>query len=580
MTSSKLDIKDSFLLYTRHITAYYVTNEAENLNCNTDADSAWLKEMTETSRTANTTYQNSDLNFDGLVSVHARVSSNYRNLLIELRCRCTSVGGFRRLVNEYFSKDLDVLKQDLTVGVDAPKKQFIPVMHPFTGELLLPYEPVIEMGTCAVTGNVAPVFRLTETVYGTFIDYDTVYTQGGWTWYKSKAIKSDDLVEVYNIGGHSVDTAYKNDPTLYYMHGKYFDFNVYESPYFVLGRGYMKTVPEGSIQVGQFTYLPADFSPLRYDSDIMEYLDGFKGAVGEELVRGHKIHQNNTLFMGMELEVENVSGRYTHDIARDVMRVMGGDAMIVSDGSLDDGFEIVSIPATLNYHYDLWKKLCFSDVRGELKSFDTSTCGIHIHMSKEAFSPYALGMFTTFINSPSNADFIDVIASRRPNTYCQRKETTVSKGSYRRNFRDKWGDTHDKYWATNLQKEHTLEVRIFNGNLSYSAIMCNLEFCHALHRYVTHYASHTKLSYLDFISWLTDKKQGGRKSYPFLYEYLRAREYITDTSKGYTVSSGAISDRGTVAPKRETVVDPTLLALHRRASNSSRDTSKQLKTIN
>ena len=60
---------------------------------------------------------------------------------------------------------------------------------------------------------------------------------------------------------------------------------------------------------------------------------------------------------------------------------------IKSDGSLEDGFEIVSHPMTLEYHAEEmnWKELLREAVSMGYRSHQTSTCGLHVHVNRNAF---------------------------------------------------------------------------------------------------------------------------------------------------------------------------------------------------
>lgn len=57
------------------------------------------------------------------------------------------------------------------------------------------------------------------------------------------------------------------------------------------------------------------------------------------------------------------------------------------DGSLDDGFEIVSHPATAEYHLTQlpWKAVMAEAVSLGYRSHQACTCGLHIHISRLAF---------------------------------------------------------------------------------------------------------------------------------------------------------------------------------------------------
>ena len=59
---------------------------------------------------------------------------------------------------------------------------------------------------------------------------------------------------------------------------------------------------------------------------------------------------------------------------------------IKSDGSLDDGMEIVSHPMSLNYHQNFcWQEIMSKAVALGYRSHQTSTCGLHIHVNRTAF---------------------------------------------------------------------------------------------------------------------------------------------------------------------------------------------------
>ena len=57
------------------------------------------------------------------------------------------------------------------------------------------------------------------------------------------------------------------------------------------------------------------------------------------------------------------------------------------NGSLDDGFELVTHPMSLSYHRTEmpWEALLREAVRMGYLSHQSGTCGLHIHVSREAF---------------------------------------------------------------------------------------------------------------------------------------------------------------------------------------------------
>lgn len=78
------------------------------------------------------------------------------------------------------------------------------------------------------------------------------------------------------------------------------------------------------------------------------------------------------------------------DYAEELLDIANNDGeyiYIKSDGSLDDGMELVSHLMTLDYHKDYcWSDIMRKAVSLGYRSHQTSTCGLHIHINRTAFS--------------------------------------------------------------------------------------------------------------------------------------------------------------------------------------------------
>ena len=97
---------------------------------------------------------------------------------------------------------------------------------------------------------------------------------------------------------------------------------------------------------------------------------------------------SGTLFMGVELEIDN--GGDDSDNADTLLMIAnrtGEHVYCKHDGSLSDGFEIVSHPMTLEYHTNEmnWLDIFENAVLMEYRSHQTDTCGLHIHVNRSAF---------------------------------------------------------------------------------------------------------------------------------------------------------------------------------------------------
>ena len=233
------------------------------------------------------------------------------------------------------------------------------------------------------------------------------------------------------------------------------------------------------------------------------------------------------LYMGLELEVETDdradAAEYAYSHLKDYF-------ILKPDGSLNNGFEIVSTPATLaawraKIAPDLNKFLDRAGQRG-IKSFNTKTCGIHIHLDREAITPLTLGKMLVFLNAAPNRNFIETIAQREANSYCQPLEKPKPTNIKKRES-DQISLT-SRYQALNLCNSHTVELRIFKGTLRKESVWKNLEFATALVRFCEQ-TSLENLAIKDFLNWI--KTPATRIQYPHLYRFLVEKNYATPATK-------------------------------------------------
>jgi hypothetical protein len=452
---------------------------------------------------------------------------------------------------------------------------------------------------CAASGKLVPVEHAAGTVYGSYIDHAfwlTAIRNGDETWTRCPGTAGNnfcllaDSIRVINRSNKTEGWYYKGYVALhpkkfFQKDGVTYNFDPEKYPCNVMGRGWFTEAEAKRYGVFEPTlnaYIADhnNFNMFPHDADVLNYFPGFKHLRDEEVTRGSPEYTKNTLFMGLELEVEMRKDAQLnkHQGARTALVAMKGDAITVHDGSLENGFEIVSIPATINYHSSMWKEFLRSPVRNHLVSYKKKTCGIHVHMSKEAFSPLALGKFMTFINHPKNAEFINAVAQRGSNKYNVREETKVSRGKNRKTFTTKDGHPYrDHYAAVNLLSPHTVEVRIFKGTLHYPSVMKNLQFCHALHGWVSSLTGGVNDvgDYNKFCEYISLN----RKIYEFLYDFLKLHSggWIKDRYRCVAeTSSRDISDEQAVAPigaadeELKTPIPPDRLRILRQAGLGSK----------
>lgn len=254
------------------------------------------------------------------------------------------------------------------------------------------------------------------------------------------------------------------------------------------------------------------------------------------------------LFMGVELEVIpksvpdlDMAGitTLTHNMVKDF-------CILKADSSLElGGFEIVSLPCSLDYHKKAWKAF-FKNAAQYLKSFKTTCCGLHVHISRKWLTDMQQGKFIVFYNDRQNAGFLGHFAGRpldEDQRYYHRKDKKVNSGIKVLKGLDKSGkeisvkkeqwDT-DHHSATPISSRNhgeSIEVRIFKGNVAHFGFMRVLEFVDATCHFVKDTAA-TKLKYTDFIEWMDgrnvreSKGHNKRSIYPNLTKWLVKEKYL------------------------------------------------------
>jgi Putative amidoligase enzyme len=218
-------------------------------------------------------------------------------------------------------------------------------------------------------------------------------------------------------------------------------------------------------------------------------------------------------YFGVELEVENVSGD-KESKAEKILQTpdMAQDFIIVkNDGSLSDGFEIVTCPADYATQVENWHKI-FDTLPSGLESFNTTTCGLHVHCARQPLTELQIAKIVCFTNANANREFVECIAGRTAGKWAQYHEKKLSDGIKRNDSR---------YEAVNLQNSKTIEFRIFKGTLKRESLFKAVEFCAALIAFTAPAAMDlsNSLNRRAFVSFVHSNK----KTYPHLSAFISAK---------------------------------------------------------
>jgi hypothetical protein len=191
----------------------------------------------------------------------------------------------------------------------------------------------------------------------------------------------------------------------------------------------------------------------------------------------------------VELEVE-MADRYAERShkARQLNDVInGGDVgkkvFFENDGSLSNGFELVTNPMSLPAHRELWKWLQDKSATKGLISHKgrdnlNSTCGLHVHVNRDGLTKLQIAKMVAFVNNPDNEEFMTALARRYGSAmtgFCRIKADKAKVGNA--------AESSDRYEAVNVTPRHTIEFRIFKGTLKYESLVAAIEFVHALCEY-------------------------------------------------------------------------------------------------
>ena len=244
-----------------------------------------------------------------------------------------------------------------------------------------------------------------------------------------------------------------------------------------------------------------------YDTDVLEYC-GF-----------NKLPKENTVdYYGIELEVERRRD-CPYDIAESINSMFNGFAICKSDGSLDNGFEIVTGPSSFKYHKTKWEEFFNSRLcQDNLKGWNTDTAGLHIHIGRKSLTPLNIGKILVFINDDMNKDFINHIAGRSSEQWAKKSPKKVS---------DVLRPTGEKYEAVNTNHHATIELRIFRSNIARHGFYRVLEFTDAMVNFVKQTnCTTTSLHYSAFTRYVSQPEQ--RALYPNLLAWLIRKSYVKD----------------------------------------------------
>lgn len=233
----------------------------------------------------------------------------------------------------------------------------------------------------------------------------------------------------------------------------------------------------------------------------------------------------------MELEVDE--GGESDENAKEILaqaNPLGREhAYAKHDGSLDEGFEIVTHPMTLAYHCQEmpWQEVLDTAVALGYRSHQADTCGLHVHVNRTAFGPReadqdpVIARILYFVEK--HWDELLKFSRRTP----RQLERWATRYGYREQPQDilehaKKGYCGGRYTCVNLRNRSTIEFRMFRGTLKYNTLIATLQLVNRICDLALN-LSDREIQALSWTTFATACRE------PELIRYLKERRlYVND----------------------------------------------------
>ena len=236
----------------------------------------------------------------------------------------------------------------------------------------------------------------------------------------------------------------------------------------------------------------AQFELKSYGSRATEFFEFKKGKTGQF-----------STFLGVELELEGHSRKEFESLNH-----LKSHAIFKRDGSLREGVEICTAPATLDVHKEAFLPFfqSIADKKSSLKAMEN--CGMHVHIDRSKLSSLHIANICLFLNNKGNEEQIKHIAGRGANHFCKtvdhKYQDFLSRGE------------RDRYSRVNLQNDATIEVRMFASTTNFTDFCTRLEFTQAVVDYTRPGETNITCKEIPFWHNFKDYLLSHRKFYPTL----------------------------------------------------------------
>ena len=263
-----------------------------------------------------------------------------------------------------------------------------------------------------------------------------------------------------------------------------------------------------------------------YCNDCFHRINGTR-SIHDYCYKPEPIFYGNGRYIGVELEID-YGGKYNENAEAilDVANENNNYIYIKSDGSLEDGMEMVSHPMTLEYHMTSmpWKKVMDKALKLGYFSHKTSTCGLHCHVDR-----YSLGdtreeqeitiSKVLFIVEKFWDEFL---------RFSRRTQFQMDRWAARYGIKERPNHMLDnakksglgRYACVNLSNTDTIEFRMWRGTLKYNTFIATLQMVDEICK-----AAFLPEEKLENMSWFNFIERIEHKE---LITYLKERQLYTN----------------------------------------------------
>ena len=246
-------------------------------------------------------------------------------------------------------------------------------------------------------------------------------------------------------------------------------------------------------------------------------------------------HPRMGRYFGVELEIDG--GGESNDSATELLYLANEDVgdedniYIKRDGSLCNGMELVSHPASLEYHMNEmhWQEVMKRAVNLGYRSHQTNSCGLHVHVDRNSLGcsteeqEETIAKILFFVELHWNELF----------RFTRRSESNICRWAARVGYEKTATEVYNKakdrsdyhegrYLAVNLKNTHTIEFRLFRGTLKYNTFIATLQLVNIICEIAMNLTEEeiNKMSWSEFVQNIVEEE---------LIQYLKERDlYVND----------------------------------------------------